>query len=135
MEQGIYYYEADHVRTYMERSPFDQASDYMYALRNNRIINASQLFISTVCAFPHTSMQHTNENANAKNFVPVTDGTGTHKLVEEYRLINGDANYTGTKYTQSGEEGCNHGLHGKRIVMRVGGLLGWGADTSQVWYR
>lgn len=65
VEQGIYYYESDHVRTYMERSPFDQASDYMHALMNNRIINASQLFISTVCAFPHTSMQHTNENANA----------------------------------------------------------------------
>jgi hypothetical protein len=65
VEQGIYYYEVDHERTYMERSPFDQASDYMYALRNNRIINGSQLFISTVCAFPHTKMQHTNDNANA----------------------------------------------------------------------
>lgn len=65
VEQGIYYYEVDHERTYMERSPFDQASDYMYALRNNRIINSSQLFISTVCAFPHTKMQHTNDNANA----------------------------------------------------------------------
>lgn len=65
VELGQYYYEIDHERTYMNRSPFDQASDYMYALRNNRIINASQLFISTVCAFPHTKMEHTNENPNA----------------------------------------------------------------------
>ena len=65
VELGQYYYEVDPERTYMNRSPFDQASDYMYALRNNRIINASQLFISTVCAFPHTRMEHTNENPNA----------------------------------------------------------------------
>lgn len=65
VELGQYYHEFNHERTYMDRSPFDQASDYMYALRNNRIINASQLFVSTVCAFPHTQMEHTSENPNA----------------------------------------------------------------------
>lgn len=45
----------------MPRSPFDQASDYMYALINNRIINTHELFIDTVCAFPHTKMKKTND--------------------------------------------------------------------------
>ena len=62
IEQGMYYYEASRERTYMERAPFDQARDYMYALINNRVISASQLFIDTVCAFPHTRMDHTSTN-------------------------------------------------------------------------
>jgi KaiC/GvpD/RAD55 family RecA-like ATPase len=62
IEQGLYYYEASRERTYMERSPFDQARDYMYALINNKVISASQLFIDTVCAFPHTRMDHTSTN-------------------------------------------------------------------------
>lgn len=65
IEQGLFYYEASRERTYMERSPFDQARDYMYALINNRIISSSQLFIDTVCAFPHTRMEHTNVNPRA----------------------------------------------------------------------
>lgn len=62
IEQGLYYYEASRERTYMERAPFDQARDYMYALINNKVISASQLFIDTVCAFPHTKMDHTSTN-------------------------------------------------------------------------
>lgn len=62
IEQGLYYYEASRERTYMERAPFEQARDYMYALINNRVISASQLFIDTVCAFPHTRMDHTSTN-------------------------------------------------------------------------
>lgn len=62
IEQGLYYYEASRERTYMERAPFDQARDYMYALINNKVISASQLFIDTVCAFPHTRMDHTSTN-------------------------------------------------------------------------
>ena len=62
VEQGLYYYEVSRERTYMERTPFDQASDYMYALINNRVISTSQLFIDTVCAFPHTRMEHTSTN-------------------------------------------------------------------------
>lgn len=65
IEQGLFYYEESRERTFMERSPFDQARDYMYALINNRVISASQLFIDTVCAFPHTRMEHTNANPNA----------------------------------------------------------------------
>ena len=62
IEQDLYYYEASRERTYMERAPFDQARDYMYALINNRVISASQLFVDTVCAFPHTRMDHTSTN-------------------------------------------------------------------------
>lgn len=63
--QGIYYYEFSRERTFMERTPFDQARDYMQALIDNRIISSSQLFIDTVCAFPHTRMEHTNDNPSA----------------------------------------------------------------------
>ena len=44
----------------MDKSPFQQAEDYKYALLNNKIINSNQIFIDTVCAFPHTKMAHTN---------------------------------------------------------------------------
>ena len=65
IEQGMFYYEESRERTFMDRSPFDQARDYMYALINNRVVSASQLFIDTVCAFPHTRMEHTNANPQA----------------------------------------------------------------------
>ncbi len=65
IEQGKFYYEVSRERTFMDRSPFDQARDYMYALINNKIISSSQLFIDTICAFPHTRMNHTNANPSA----------------------------------------------------------------------
>lgn len=65
IEQGFFYYEISRERKFMDRSPFDQAADYMYALINNKIISSSQLFLSTVCAFPHTYMEHTSANPNA----------------------------------------------------------------------
>jgi hypothetical protein len=39
IEQGLYYYEASRERTYMERAPFDQARDYMYAPGNKKMLN------------------------------------------------------------------------------------------------
>ena len=48
----------------MDRSPFQQADDYKYALMNNKIINSNQIFIDTVCAFPHTKMAHTHHLPN-----------------------------------------------------------------------
>ena len=65
IEQGMYYLEASRERTFLDRSPFDQAQDYMFALINNRIISKSQIFLDTVCAFPHTRMEHTNANPTA----------------------------------------------------------------------
>lgn len=47
--------------TLMVRSPFDQAHDYMYALINNKVLNPRELFIDTVCAFPHSKIKKTND--------------------------------------------------------------------------
>lgn len=47
--------------TLMARSPFDQAHDYMFALINNKVLNAHELFIDTVCAFPHSKIKKTND--------------------------------------------------------------------------
>ena len=60
VRNGSFYF-ANGEGSLMSRSPFDQASDYMYALINNRIINTHELFIDTVCAFPHTKMRKTND--------------------------------------------------------------------------
>lgn len=65
IEQGMFYYEVSRERTFMDRTPFEQADDYKHALMNNKIISTSQLFIETVCAFPHTRMEHTNANPSA----------------------------------------------------------------------
>lgn len=62
INNGIYYYEGNGIQTPMQRTPFDQASDYKHALINHRIINSHQLFITTACAFPHTEMESTNPN-------------------------------------------------------------------------
>lgn len=59
IHNGYYYFEKGES---MSRSPFDQASDYMHALINNQIIKKQQIFLDTVCAFPHTKMEHTNPN-------------------------------------------------------------------------
>ena len=56
MVEGEYYYEVNHQRTFMTRTPFAQARDYMQALIDSRIINRSQIYIDTVCAFPHSSL-------------------------------------------------------------------------------
>lgn len=62
---GEYYYIHNGDRTLMERNPFDQALDYQYALINNKIINTRELFIDTICAFPHTDILHTSSNKAA----------------------------------------------------------------------
>ena len=60
VRDGKFYFMTGSGRN-MSRSPFDQANDYMYALINNKIIKKQELFIDTVCAFPHTKMKKTNE--------------------------------------------------------------------------
>lgn len=62
IEGGQYYYQYGMSKTPMNRSPFDQAEDYKYSLINNRIFNTKELFLDTVCAFPHTEINHTNSN-------------------------------------------------------------------------
>jgi hypothetical protein len=59
VRNGMFYFTAGE-GTLMSRSPFDQADDYKFALIENKIFNKQELFIETVCAFPHTKMRHTN---------------------------------------------------------------------------
>lgn len=60
IHKGQFFFTKGDGRT-MDRSPFQQAEDYKYALMNNKIINSNQLFIDTVCAFPHSKMTYTNQ--------------------------------------------------------------------------
>ena len=62
IENGIYYYQQGNHREFMKRSPFDQAEDYLNALRNNKVFDFSQIFLTTLCAFPHTYMKRTSDN-------------------------------------------------------------------------
>lgn len=56
------YYFTQGMSTLMSRSPFEQAQDYMYALINNGIVNTREIFLDTICAFPHTEMSRTNND-------------------------------------------------------------------------
>ena len=60
VRNGSFYFE-NNGGTIMARSPFDQADAYMYALINHKVLNTHELFIDTVCAFPHTKMKKTND--------------------------------------------------------------------------
>ena len=59
---GNYYFERDGNLTNLNRTPFDQAETYMYALINNKVIDKNKIFITTMCAFPHTHMVKTSDN-------------------------------------------------------------------------
>ena len=60
VHNGMFYFTKGE-GTPMTRSPFDQAHDYMYALINNKVLNSHELFIDTVCAFPHSKIKKTND--------------------------------------------------------------------------
>lgn len=62
IRDGVYYLEKDKNITDLKRTPFDQADDYKYALINNKVIDSHQIFVTTVCAFPHTRMHKTSDN-------------------------------------------------------------------------
>lgn len=61
IREGVYYYEKGGTTTDMNRTPFEQAEDYKYALINNRVIDTRMIFVTTACAFPHTRMERTND--------------------------------------------------------------------------
>jgi hypothetical protein len=61
---GNYYYESNNEQISMNKTPFQQADDYLYALINNKIVNKYQVFLTTICAFPHTAMSKTSNNPN-----------------------------------------------------------------------
>ncbi len=56
---GYYYSTPKEGLTPMERTPFKQADDYKHALMKHKILQSQQLFIDSVCAFPHTDMDRT----------------------------------------------------------------------------
>lgn len=62
IENSVYYYQQGGKREYMNRTPFEQAEDYKFALINNKVFDASQIFLTTLCAFPHTQMDRTSDN-------------------------------------------------------------------------
>lgn len=62
IDTGIYFLEKGVNREYLKRSPFDQANDYENALFNNKVLDRKAIFVTTVCAFPHTRMNRTSEN-------------------------------------------------------------------------
>lgn len=62
IREGVYYYEKSGTTTSMNRTPFEQAEDYKYALINNKVIDTRMIFVTTACAFPHTRMDKTSEN-------------------------------------------------------------------------
>ena len=64
IDKGVYFYDSSEGHVPMDRTPFTQAEDYMYALINNKVIDISRIFITTLCAFPHTSMSRTSDNAS-----------------------------------------------------------------------
>lgn len=62
MVDGKYFLKNNDDLIALDRTPFEQADDYMYALTNNKVIDKRKVFITTVCAFPHTRMSETNDN-------------------------------------------------------------------------
>lgn len=60
INEGNYYYVKNGIETLIDISPFDQADNYKWSLINNKIFNKDQLFIETVVAFPHSSINRTN---------------------------------------------------------------------------
>lgn len=64
VDKGMYYLEQGEERTYLDRTPFDQAVAYKNALINNKVIDRNHIFITTVCAFPHSTMNKTSDNPN-----------------------------------------------------------------------
>lgn len=61
IRNGIYYLEKDGNTEDLKLTPFVQADKYKNALINNRVIDTRKVFITTVCAFPHTRMSKTND--------------------------------------------------------------------------
>lgn len=60
ISSGRYYFE-NGGGEYMDRSPFDQASDYKYALISNHAF-PNGIFIASACAFPHADLRSTSDS-------------------------------------------------------------------------
>ena len=59
IHDGDYCYEHLGITQKMKLSPFKQAEKYKWALVNHHILNLNEIYIDTVCAFPHTHLNNT----------------------------------------------------------------------------
>lgn len=62
IEAGKYFYQNKGILTQMNRSPFKQAEDYQWSIINNKVINGEEVFVDYICAFPHSSLEYTNNS-------------------------------------------------------------------------
>lgn len=60
INNGKYCYEYQGIVQEMQRSPFKQADTYKWALVNHHILNMNEIYIDTVCAFPHSHLDITS---------------------------------------------------------------------------
>ena len=61
IHDGDYCYEHLGITQKMKLSPFKQAEKYKWALVNHHILNLNEIYIDTVCAFPHTHLNNTTD--------------------------------------------------------------------------
>ena len=61
IHDGDYCYEYQGITQKMKLSPFKQAEKYKWALADHHILNRNEIYIDTVCAFPHTHLDYTAE--------------------------------------------------------------------------
>ena len=61
IHDGDYCYEYQGITQKMKLSPFKQAEKYKWALVNHHILNLNEIYIDTVCAFPHTHLNNTTD--------------------------------------------------------------------------
>lgn len=59
IHDGNYCYEYQGITQQMSRTPFKQADTYKWALVNHHILSMNEIYIDTVCAFPHTHLDST----------------------------------------------------------------------------
>lgn len=64
IHDGDYCYEYQGITQKMKQSPFKQADNYKWALVNHHILSLNEIYIDTVCAFPHT---HLDSTTNAED--------------------------------------------------------------------
>ncbi len=61
IHDGDYCYEYQGITQKMELTPFEQAEKYKWALVNHHILNLNEIYIDTVCAFPHSHLDSTSD--------------------------------------------------------------------------
>ena len=60
IHDGVYCYEYQGATQQMSLTPFKQAEKYMWALVNHHILSKHDIYVDTVCAFPHTRLDSTS---------------------------------------------------------------------------